>query len=166
MGQKNTNKKTISRKTIFSKIIDGSLPASFVHQDDICVAFMDINPVTPGHTLVVPREQKATLAELSPEVRCHIWEVGHKVAAAQQAEALKDCAPSKAQNLIVNDGKIANQTVPHVHLHIIPRRYGDSFKVLLSVLTHVPRSLLNKGPDAAQRLIFDEQAETIARNLN
>lgn len=70
--------------TIFDHLIAGALPASFVHQDERCVAFMDISPITPGHVLVVPRQSVATLDALDAETRAHLWEVARKVGVAQR----------------------------------------------------------------------------------
>jgi histidine triad (HIT) family protein len=68
--------------TVFDAIIDGRIPASFVHRDERCVAFMDINPITRGHVLVVPRQSVATLDALDPAVRAHLWDIARRVGAA------------------------------------------------------------------------------------
>ena len=113
--------------TIFDHLIAGALPASFVHQDERCVAFMDISPITPGHVLVVPRQSVATLDALDAEARAHLWEVARKVGVAQ-----RQALGSVAQHLLVNDGPGASQSVPHVHIHVIPRYGGDTLRTVTS----------------------------------
>ena len=103
--------KLFDRMSIFDHIIAGDLPANFVHRDDICVAFMDINPISPGHVLVVPRLSVATLAELPAEVCSHLLLLGRRIGQAQQRGL-----GSAAQHFLLNDGRAASQTVPHVHL--------------------------------------------------
>lgn len=143
--------------SIFSKIIDGTLPASFVWQDDICVAFMDIGPMSPGHTLVVPRKEVATLAELDEATRAHIWEVANQIAVAQQ-QGLS----SKAQHFWVNDGKHASQSVPHVHIHVIPRYGRDQLHTASRITWHILTLALPKRVSERRRKKLAMQAKAIA----
>ncbi|MDM4768933.1 HIT family protein [Solimonas sp. SE-A11] len=118
--------------TIFERIIAGELSASFVHQDARCVAFMDINPVTRGHVLVVPRRAVATLDQLDALTRAHLWETANRIGRAQ-----RQGLGSRAQHLLVNDGKAASQTVPHVHIHVIPRYGSDTLHTLARLAWHI-----------------------------
>lgn len=118
--------------TIFERIIAGELPASFVHQDERCVAFMDINPITRGHVLVVPRRPVVTLDLLDALSRVHLWETVQRIGRAQ-----RQGLGSRAQHLLVNDGKAASQTVPHVHIHVIPRYGGDTLHTLARLAWHI-----------------------------
>ena len=108
---------------IFCQIIHGREPASFVYADEAIVAFMDLVPLNPGHTLVVPRRHAAGLSELDPEDGARMFKVGHQLAVALQATGLR----CDGVNLRVNDGEAAGQDVFHVHLHVIPRTHGDGF---------------------------------------
>lgn len=146
--------------TVFDHIIAGRLRASFVHQDEHCVAFMDIRPFSPGHVLVVPRVSVPTLAELDAASCAHLLQVGRRIAAAQQR-----ALGSAAQHFIVNDGKAAAQTVPHVHLHVIPRYPGDRWRALSRMALHI--ALLGRPPreDPVLRGVLDEQAARIAAAL-
>lgn len=146
--------------SIFSRIIDGQLPASEVYSDVHCVAFMDIHPISPGHVLVVPREQALTLAELESELYAHLWAVARRVAQAQQ-QALG----SQAQHFLVNDGPGANQTVPHVHLHVIPRYRGDGLRSLWRMISHVGIVALSPPISKRARARLDDQAAAIAKAL-
>lgn len=118
--------------TVFDRIIAGSLPASFVHQDEHCVSLMDIGELTRGHVLLVSRRSVATLAELEPGIRAHLWEVAHRIARAQQQGL-----GSRAQHFVLNDGRAASQSVPHVHLHVIPRYGGDGVRTLVRLAWHI-----------------------------
>jgi len=98
--------------SIFSRIIDGELPARFIHRDDRCVAFLSIAPLQPGHTLVVPIEEVDHWVDLDPELMAHCTRVAQRIAVAQQ-EAF---SPTKVGLMI------AGLEVPHVHLHVVPIR--------------------------------------------
>lgn len=107
----------------FCKILAGDLPASFVHQDDRCVAFMDIRPVTPGHTLVIPRAHAPYLKDLDAGTGAHMMQIAQRVAAALRKTSLK----CEGINFFLADGEAAGQEVFHAHLHVFPRFTGDGF---------------------------------------
>ncbi|HIQ06191.1 MAG TPA: HIT family protein [Anaerolineae bacterium] len=108
---------------IFCRIVRGEAPASLVYTDELAVAFMDIQPVNPGHVLVVPKSHAAYLAELEEAVGAHLFKVGMRVAAALRRSGVK----CEGVNFFLADGEAAFQDVFHVHLHIIPRYPGDGF---------------------------------------
>jgi histidine triad (HIT) family protein len=107
---------------IFCKILEGALPSSGVCESELTVAFLDINPINPGHTLVVPRRHVVSFTDLSPEELWSMSVTGRRVALAQKV-SLK----YEGVTLSLADGEAAGQEVPHVHLHVIPRRSGDGF---------------------------------------
>jgi histidine triad (HIT) family protein len=96
--------------TIFTRIIEGELPGRFVWRDDLCVAFLSIAPLTPGHTLVVPRAEVDHWINLDPDVNAHLMRVAQQIAAAQQ----RAFSPARIGLMI------AGLEVPHVHLHVVP----------------------------------------------
>jgi histidine triad (HIT) family protein len=98
--------------TLFTRIIDGELPGIFVWRDDRAVAFLSINPVRPGHTLVVPRAEVDHWIDLDRDLAAHLMDVAQQVGRAQQS-ALQ---PTRIGLLI------AGLEVPHTHLHLIPMR--------------------------------------------
>lgn len=108
---------------IFCKILAGEAPASFVHRDEVCSAFMDIQPVNPGHLLVVPNVHAPALADLDAEMAAHLMRVAHGLTAALRASGLR----CEGVNHFLADGEAAMQEVFHVHLHVIPRYKGDGF---------------------------------------
>lgn len=96
--------------TIFTKIIEGDIPGTFVWRDDRCVAFLSINPMAPGHTLVVPVDEVDHWVDLPPDLAGHLFGVAHTIARAQQ----RAFSPARV-GLIV-----AGYEVPHTHIHVIP----------------------------------------------
>jgi histidine triad (HIT) family protein len=102
--------------SIFSKIIAGEIPCHKVFETDRTLAFLDINPLSPGHTLVIPKECKAKLHELSGESMADLGVVLAKVAAVVGGDNY---------NVLQNNGSLAHQEVMHVHFHIIPKPSGD-----------------------------------------
>jgi histidine triad (HIT) family protein len=108
---------------IFCDVIAGRSPASIVHQDDICMAFMDIRPVNPGHLLVVPVRHATYLSDLDPEVGRTLFGVAQRLSQAVRQSGLK----AEGINLLLADGEVAGQDVFHLHLHVLPRFVGDGF---------------------------------------
>ena len=96
--------------TLFSRIIDGEIPGTFVWRDDRCVAFLSINPLAPGHTLVVPIAEVDHWVDGPPDLIAHVFEVTRVIGVAQR-EAFR-CA---RVGVI-----IAGYEVPHLHVHVIP----------------------------------------------
>jgi len=102
--------------TIFDKILDGEIPCQKVYEDDHVLAFLDINPLSEGHTLVIPKERKATLHELSDEQTAAIGRVLPRL-----ARAVMKATGARHYNVLQNNGAPAHQAVMHVHFHIIPK---------------------------------------------
>lgn len=96
--------------TLFTRIIDGELPGRFVWRDEAAVAFLTINPIRPGHTLIVPRAKVDNWLDLDADIAAHLMGVAQQVGIAQRA-----AFSSERIGLI-----IAGLEVPHVHLHTIP----------------------------------------------
>jgi len=104
----------------FCRIREGTLPAHVLYQDEEVLAFLDISPCTPGHTLVVPRRHAVSLAECPPATVAALF-----LAAVRLAGAIQEGLGAPGFNLGVNDGRAAGQEVPHVHVHLIPRYGGE-----------------------------------------
>jgi histidine triad (HIT) family protein len=96
--------------TIFTRIIEGELPGRFVWRDDVCVAFLSINPLRRGHTLVVPRAEVDHWIDLDPDVNAHLMRVSQQIATVQQTVF----SPVRVGLMI------AGLEVPHVHVHVVP----------------------------------------------
>ena len=109
---------------LFCRIISGELPSTRVDEDERTVAFMDINPATRGHVLVVPREHSADLREIGDEDLAAVARMGRRIA-ARQVERLG----ADGVNLLNSCGQVAWQTVFHFHVHVIPRYAGDPLRL-------------------------------------
>jgi histidine triad (HIT) family protein len=102
--------------TVFTRIIDGEIPGTFVWKDDQCVAFLSINPVNPGHTLVVPRAEVDEWTDLEPDLAAHLMTVAQTI-----GRAVKQAFSPARVGLL-----IAGLEVPHTHLHVMPIHSGES----------------------------------------
>ena len=115
----------MERNCIFCAIVAGESPASFVHRDDLVSAFMDIQPVTPGHVLVVPNEHHAEVRSLPDPLANRLFGVARRLARALARSGLR----ADGTNLFAADGSSAGQEVFHAHLHVIPRYADDGFVI-------------------------------------
>lgn len=93
--------------------------ASVVYEDNAAVVFMDLNPVTPGHLLVVPRKHAVGFEDLDEATSAHVWSVGHRMARGLRRSGLR----CDGVNVFLADGEVAFQEVFHFHLHVIPRSF-------------------------------------------
>ena len=121
---------------VFCAIVAGSSPAAVVAETDETIAFLDVRPLSPGHTLVVPKAHAARLSGLDGAHGTAMFALGHRLGRAAQAGPLA----ADGVNLVVNDGRVAMQTVDHVHLHVIPRFSGDKLRWLSRMAVRRPRS--------------------------
>ena len=117
---------------IFCKIIAGEIPASKVYEDDQVLAFLDISQVTPGHTLVVPKQHFRNLLEMDADSTSQLFsrvpDIARKVMKVTRA---------KGMNILNNNEEIAGQTVFHTHVHLAPR-YEETDGLQISFETHEP----------------------------
>ncbi len=103
-------------ETIFSRIIRGEIPCHKVYEDEHVLAFLDIGPLSRGHTLVIPKEPAVTLDQLSDQASAAVGRVLPRL-----CRALTAATGTPAYNVLQNNGTIAHQVVQHVHFHIIPK---------------------------------------------
>ena len=109
---------------LFCGIVEGSVPSQQIDSDELTVAFMDINPATRGHALVVPRAHSADLLEIEPE------DLSASIVAAQRlAKRMKETLDADGINILNACGPAAWQTVFHFHLHVIPRYDSDPLRL-------------------------------------
>lgn len=107
---------------VFCDIVRGTSPASWVYQDDTVVAFMDHQPITQGHMLVMPREHAMLITEINETAAMRTFRVARKLAAVA-----RHILGASGVNILVMDGEAAYQDVPHFHVHVIPRYPKDGF---------------------------------------
>lgn len=118
--------------------MSGDLDAATVHRDDRTVAFLDHRPLFPGHVLLVPREHVTTLADLPP------GDVDYFFRVAQRLETAVERATGADGSLVLINNRVS-QSVPHLHMHVIPRRFRDGLRFWLG-----PRRPYASADDAAQ----------------
>jgi histidine triad (HIT) family protein len=110
--------------TIFDRILRGDIPSHKVYEDDQVFAFLDINPIAKGHTLVVPKESKAYLHELSDESAAALGRALPRI-----CRAVLKATGATAYNVLQNNGSAAHQAVFHVHFHIIPKHAKEGLGI-------------------------------------
>jgi histidine triad (HIT) family protein len=105
---------------VFCKMVAGQIPVARVYEDEIVLAFLDIGPISDGHTLVIPKQHFEKLHDCPPEllgqVASRLAKIAGAVAAAMNADGY---------NLLCNNGRAAGQLIEHLHFHIVPRNVGD-----------------------------------------
>jgi histidine triad (HIT) family protein len=109
-----------AQECIFCKIASGQIPAVKIYEDEIVVAFLDIGPISDGHTLVLPRQHFEKVHNCPPELLGQIWTRLGRI-----AEAVASATDADGYNVLCNNGKAAGQLVDHLHFHIVPRKTGD-----------------------------------------
>ena len=107
---------------IFCKIIAGDIPAHKVYEDDLVLAFLDIAPITKGHTLVIPKIHQESISAVPSEYQHRILEISSKI-----GKAFVRTQEYDGFNLHLNNGQCAGQVVPHAHMHVVPRIGTDGF---------------------------------------
>lgn len=118
----------VEDQCIFCRIIGGEEMVSVVYEDDHAIAFLDIQPVSPGHILVVSREHYATVFDLPDDLLAHCMKVAKRL-----ARGLQRAVGAEAVNLFSANGKAGGQDVLHFHLHLIPIQEGQPFALQLPV---------------------------------
>ena len=134
---------------VFRAIVAGTAPAVRVFEDADFVAILDIRPFTRGHTLVIPKQHTVDLTDTPAPTLAGMLALGQRIARATRSSGLS----ATGNNVAINDGKSAMQSVFHIHLHVIPRRDGDR-------VSFVTGMLLRRDPDreATGRILRDALA--------
>ncbi len=105
---------------LFCKMVAGQIPVTKIYEDDDVLAFLDIGPISDGHTLVIPKQHFEKLHDCPPELLGRVVERLGKI-----AEAVADAMNTDSYNVLCNNGRAAGQLVEHLHFHIIARKTGD-----------------------------------------
>ena len=135
---------------VFCAVVDGSAPAIRIHEDDDYVAILDIRPIVRGHTLVIPKNHHVDLTDTPPDTVAGMMRLGQRIARAARTSGLH----ADGNNIVINDGKAAFQSVFHIHLHVAPRQSGDK-------LSFAKGLVVRKDPDreATGRILRDALAQ-------
>ncbi|KAB1192664.1 HIT domain-containing protein [Haloferax sp. MBLA0076] len=118
---------------IFCAIAGGDIPGRIVHETEHSLAFLDVNPLAPGHTLVVPKDHYARLDDLPAEVSADLFRTVDEL-----VPRVEEAVDADAANVGINDGPAAGQEVQHVHVHIVPRFEDDGGNPIHAVAGDVP----------------------------
>lgn len=119
---------------IFCKVVAGQIPAKVIRQNDRAVAFLDAFPLAPGHTLVVPKLHYTKIQDMETEDAVAVFALVHEL-----TKAVESAAGSSASTIAIHNGSEAGQEVPHVHVHIIPRKKGDGAGPVHSMFKSRPK---------------------------
>lgn len=106
-------------KDIFCKIIDGEIPSTKIYEDDDVLAILDVSQTTKGHTLVMPKKHYQDFLSTPSEVTHKVYDVAQRI-----GQAMVGVLGAKGVNILTNAGEAAGQSVPHFHVHVIPRYTG------------------------------------------
>ncbi len=135
---------------MFCAIVAGDAPAIGIYSDDDYLAILDIRPFVRGHVLVIPKVHTVDLTDTPPATVADMMRIGQRIAKAARASELH----ADGNNIVVNDGKAAFQSVLHVHLHVAPRKSGDK-------LSFAKGLVMRRDPDreATARILRDALAD-------
>lgn len=136
---------------VFCRIVTGRADASIVAGTDLAVAFMDVDPATPGQVLVVPRVHRPALADLTEPEAQQVFALARRVAAGLRASSVR----CEGVNLFYADGAAAFQEVFHAHLHVLPRFEGDGFSIHAGWGSRPDRAVLDDQAAAIRAAIGD-----------
>jgi len=132
---------------LFCQMIEGRIPVAKVYEDDVVFAFLDIGPVSDGHTLVIPKEHFEKFHECPANILAEVASRLGKV-----AKAVKTAMNCDGYNILCNNGRAAGQLIGHLHFHIIPRKAGDG------VFSRWPSYKYKEG-------VIEEIADRISKNI-
>ncbi len=115
---------SVRNDCIFCKIVAGQIPCTKVFEDRLVLSFMDICPLNKGHLLVIPKDHYETILDIPADIYGHLASTICRI-----AKAVKDSLNPDGMNVMQLNGRAANQVVPHVHLHLVPRWTGDGLTI-------------------------------------
>jgi|SRR3989344_4129953 len=148
---------------IFCRIAKGEVPAKTIYEDANFLAFLDINPASPGHTLFITKEHVQILPQLSDELGAEALNIIKKL-----ATAVFEGTNAQGINIMQNNGSVAGQAVPHIHFHIIPRFEDDKLKldwdpIKLSdeQFNEVQKRISEKAKDIGKKVVYDMSGKMI-----
>ena len=125
----------MSDETLFTRIVAGEVPSHEIYDDETTYAFLDVNPLAPGHTLVVPKEPYERLEDMPRETAADVFGVLGEIAAA-----VEDAVGASATTVAINNGAAAGREIPHVHWHIVPQFADDPARPIHALFDGVDRS--------------------------
>jgi len=137
----------MSQNCVFCRIVDGELPARTVAETDATLAFLDANPLAPGHTLVIPKAHHARIGDLPEDLAGDLFDQLYRL-----VPVVQDAVDADAVNVGFNDGPASGQEVPHVHGHVVTRFEGDGGRPIHAVAGSRPDLSEKELDDVADRI--------------
>jgi len=135
---------------IFCSIVDGEIPNHTVYEDDDVLAFLDVNPLARGHTLVIPKAHHERVDDLPADLAAAVFETVHDLTGR-----VESAVDAEATTIAVNNGTAAGQEVPHVHAHIVPRSEADGGKPIHALIEDPPEVADDEFGDMAAAIRDD-----------
>ena len=137
----------MSESCIFCRIARGEVPSHSVYEDERTLAFLDINPSAPGHTLIIPKAHVTRVEDLSEEDAEALFRTLHRLVGG-----IQDAMEVPSSTIGINNGPESGQEVPHVHIHIIPRTRGDRGGIMQGLVRTTGRPSSEAMLDIAERI--------------
>ena len=106
--------------TVFEMIIEGKIPSTKLYEDDSCIAILDINPISKGHALVISKKPYPTFTDVDKPTLDHMMEIARKL-----DKKMREALGAEGTNIMINNSPASGQEVPHLHIHVVPRKSGD-----------------------------------------
>jgi len=141
----------LSERCIFCRIVRGEIPSYKIYEDEKTLAFLDINPSVPGHTLIIPKVHIARVEDLSQEDAGALFCTLHRLVGG-----IQEVVEAPASSVGINNGPESGQEVPHVHIHVIPRSRGDRGGIMQGLVRSTERS-----SGEAMRIIAEKIREKV-----
>ncbi|WP_436925896.1 HIT family protein [Halosimplex amylolyticum] len=137
----------MSDDCIFCSIVAGEIPSRTVYEDDDVLAFLDANPLAPGHTLVIPKDHHEHVQDMPNDLAGDVFAVMHRL-----VEPIESAVDADGSTVAFNNGEVAGQEVPHTHGHVVPRFDDDGGRPI--------HSIFGSGPD-----LDDDELDDIAASI-
>ena len=134
----------MSNHCVFCMIFKGIISSNIIYEDEETLAFLDINPSSSGHTLIIPKKHRVRLEELSKEEANSLFDTLHKL-----SKPIREAMEADALSIAINDGPESGQEIPHLHIHVIPRKKNDG-KGVSQVLKRINQTNLNELKKTAE----------------
>ena len=144
----------MEQKCIFCAIASKQIPSSVIYEDEKVLGFLDINPLTEGHTLVIPKYHAENVFDISEEDLKHISAVAQRI-----ADKMREAINAEGVDLFQASGQAADQQVPHFHLHVIPRKTGDQLSLHEWWVSQIKKVEPEKLNELARQLATEEIKE-------
>jgi len=132
---------------IFCRIIRGEIPSYKVYEDETALAFLDINPATPGHTLIIPKTHVAQVEDMTAEDAESLFKTLHKIVGS-----IQEAFNAPASTIGINNSRESGQEVPHVHIHVIPRKQPDRLGIIQNFNRIIKKTTPEEFSENAQRI--------------